>query len=272
MVRSFTIVHQAAPGVPVPYVSAVVDLDGGGDVKANIVNVEPEPENVSLGMRVQLTTFVAGTDDDGTEAVVFGFEPALSRAEDTVMSDNVWVLGASMTKIGRYPDKDVIDLARRSRRSTRSTTPASPSSTCRSSPPGACSRRAASASSIAKQVGQTGIPIYNVTNACATGATAVRTALMSIKAGEADIGLAVGASRWARWVSSAAARPGEAARKVYEPSGRYGCVMPVEVVLGSGTMPAVFGQAGMEYAYKHDGVGFEQFAKVAREEPRALRR
>jgi hypothetical protein len=27
------------------------------------------------------------------------------------MSEDVWVLGASMTKIGRYPDKDVIDLA-----------------------------------------------------------------------------------------------------------------------------------------------------------------
>ena len=39
--------------------------------------------------------------------------------------------------------------------------------------------------------------------------------------------------------------------------------MPLEGILGSGTMPAVFGQAGMEYAYQHDGVGFEQFAKVA---------
>jgi uncharacterized OB-fold protein len=75
VVRSFAIVQQAAPGVPVPYVSTVVDLDDGGMVKANIVNVEPEPENMSLGMRVRLTTFVAGTDDDGTEAVAFGFEP-----------------------------------------------------------------------------------------------------------------------------------------------------------------------------------------------------
>jgi uncharacterized OB-fold protein len=75
VVRSFAIVQQAAPGVPVPYVSTVVDLDGGGCVKANIVNVEPQPENVSLGMKVQLTTFVAGTDDEGTEAVCFGFEP-----------------------------------------------------------------------------------------------------------------------------------------------------------------------------------------------------
>ena len=76
VVRSFAIVHQAAPDVAVPYVSTVVDLDGGGDVKANVVNVEPDPANVSLGMKVRLTTFVAGTDDDGTEAVAFGFEPA----------------------------------------------------------------------------------------------------------------------------------------------------------------------------------------------------
>ena len=49
----------------------------------------------------------------------------------------------------------------------------------------------------------------------------------------------------------------------YEPSGRYGAVMPVEGVLGTQLMPGVFAQAGMEYASRHDGVGFEQFAKVA---------
>src|SRR5207302_11133792 len=46
-----------------------------------------------------------------------------------------------------------------------------------------------------KQIGQTGIPVYNVANACATGATAVRTVLMAIKAGEADMGLAVGVEK-----------------------------------------------------------------------------
>jgi uncharacterized OB-fold protein len=75
-VRAFTIVHRASPGVPAPYVSAVVDLDGGGVVKANIVDVDPAPEKISLGMRVKMTTFVAGTDDDGTEAIAFGFAPA----------------------------------------------------------------------------------------------------------------------------------------------------------------------------------------------------
>lgn len=76
VVRSFTIVHRTVPGVPAPYVSALVDLDGGGSVKGNVLNVPPDPEHVTLGMPVRLTTFVAGTDDDGTEAIAFAFEPA----------------------------------------------------------------------------------------------------------------------------------------------------------------------------------------------------
>lgn len=75
VVRSFSIIQRAAPGVPAPFVSAVVDLDGGGQVKANIVGVEPTPEHIRLGMKVRLTTFVAGTDDRGTDALAFGFEP-----------------------------------------------------------------------------------------------------------------------------------------------------------------------------------------------------
>jgi uncharacterized OB-fold protein len=76
VVRTFTIVHRAAPGVPTPYVSVVVDLDGGGVVKANLVNCEPDPDVVKIGMRVRLTTYVAGVDDDGTEAIAFAYEPA----------------------------------------------------------------------------------------------------------------------------------------------------------------------------------------------------
>ncbi len=75
VVRAFTIVHRATPDVAVPYVSAVVDLAGGGMAKANLVGVEPTPEAVSLGMHVTLTTFSAGTDSHGTEAVCFGYRP-----------------------------------------------------------------------------------------------------------------------------------------------------------------------------------------------------
>ena len=73
-VRAFTIVSFAAPGIPVPYVAAVVDCDGTS-VKANLINVTPDPEHVTLGMKVHLATEVIGTDDNGTEAVGFGFEP-----------------------------------------------------------------------------------------------------------------------------------------------------------------------------------------------------
>jgi len=73
--RTFTIVAFAAPGIEVPFVSAIVDC-GGTSVRANIVNVEPTPEHVKLGMPVKLTTFPIGKDDEGVEAINFGFEPA----------------------------------------------------------------------------------------------------------------------------------------------------------------------------------------------------
>lgn len=73
-VRAFTIVSFAAPGVPVPFVAALVDC-GGTSVRGNLVNVEPSDQHVTLGMAVRLTTSVMGTDEAGTEAVTFGFEP-----------------------------------------------------------------------------------------------------------------------------------------------------------------------------------------------------
>lgn len=75
IVRSFTIVAMAAPGVPVPFVAAIIDCDGTS-VRGNIINTDPTPENVSLGMKVRLATYSLGTDDDGVEAIGFGFEPA----------------------------------------------------------------------------------------------------------------------------------------------------------------------------------------------------
>jgi len=75
-VTSFTIVQRAAPGVKVPFVSAVIGLDDGASVQANIVDTEPDPDHIALGMAVKLTTYVAGTDDNGTEVVAFGFTPA----------------------------------------------------------------------------------------------------------------------------------------------------------------------------------------------------
>jgi uncharacterized OB-fold protein len=73
-VRAFTIVAFAAPGIPVPYVAAVIDCEGTS-VRANVINVQADPEHVTLGMKVRLATEVIGTDDEGTEAIGFGFEP-----------------------------------------------------------------------------------------------------------------------------------------------------------------------------------------------------
>jgi uncharacterized OB-fold protein len=73
-VRAFTIVSHAAPGIPVPFVASVVDCEGTS-VRANLINVPADPDHVTLGMKVRLATEVVGTDDDGTEAVGFGFEP-----------------------------------------------------------------------------------------------------------------------------------------------------------------------------------------------------
>ena len=73
-VRAFTIVALAAPGIAVPFVSAVVDC-GGTSVRTNIINVAADPEHVRLGMRVRLATYSLGSDAKGTEAIGFGFEP-----------------------------------------------------------------------------------------------------------------------------------------------------------------------------------------------------
>jgi uncharacterized OB-fold protein len=74
-VSTFTIVAMAAPGIPVPFVSAVIDCDGI-PVRGNVINVEPDPDHVSLGMKVRLATYSLGEDDHGTEAIGFGFEPS----------------------------------------------------------------------------------------------------------------------------------------------------------------------------------------------------
>lgn len=75
VLRSFTIVTFAAPGVPVPFVAGIVDC-GGTSVRANVINVDPTPEKVRLGMKVRLATYSLGDDDNGVEAIGFGFEPA----------------------------------------------------------------------------------------------------------------------------------------------------------------------------------------------------
>lgn len=100
---------------------------------------------------------------------------------------------------------------------------------------------------ILQEIGQTGIPVVNVANACATGATAFREAWMAIKAGAYDLVLAVGVEQMSGGLLG---------------GGGGGKGIPKEGLLGSATMPAVFAEAGMEHARKY-GTTFEQFAKVS---------
>ena len=100
---------------------------------------------------------------------------------------------------------------------------------------------------ILAEIGQTGIPVVNCANACATGATAFREGWMSIKAGIYDAVLCVGVEQMGRGLLGGA-------------GGRKG--IPTEGLLGSSTMPAVFAEAGMEHCRKY-GTTFEQFAKVS---------
>jgi uncharacterized OB-fold protein len=74
ILRAFTIVAHAAPGIPVPFVAGVVDCDGTS-VRGNVINCPPDPEHVQLGMKLRLATYSLGPDKDGTEAIGFGFEP-----------------------------------------------------------------------------------------------------------------------------------------------------------------------------------------------------
>ena len=177
--------------------------------------------------------------------------------------DNVWVLGASMTKFGRYPDKDLIDLGAEAALDAIDDAGVTMADMDVMGAGNLLEAASGIGQRIQKQIGQTGIPVYNVANACATGATAIRCVSMAIKSGEADMGIAVGLEQMGKQGLLGPAGTAKADKKVYEASGRYGSVMGVEGILGTGLMPGVFAQAGMEYANEHGGVDFEQFAKVA---------
>ena len=101
---------------------------------------------------------------------------------------------------------------------------------------------------VLQQIGQTGIPVVNCANACATGATAFREGWTAVKAGLYDLVLCVGVEQRA----GAGLLGG----------GGGGKGIPTEGLLGSGTMPAVFAEAGMEHSRKY-GTTFEQFAKIS---------
>jgi len=174
---------------------------------------------------------------------------------------DVWIIGTHMTKFGRYPDKDLIDLGAEAALAALADGGVTIQDMDVMGAGNLFEASSGVGQRLQKQIGQTGVPVYNVANACATGATAVRCVFMAIKSGEAEMGLAVGLEKMGKQgLLGASARSD---KKTYQASGRYGAVMSVEGRLGTTLMPGVFAQAGMEYAGQHDGVGFEQFAKVA---------
>ncbi len=174
---------------------------------------------------------------------------------------DVWIIGTHMTKFGRFPDKDLIDLGAVAALAALADGGVTIQDMDVMGAGNLFEASSGVGQRLQKQIGQTGIPVYNVANACATGATAVRCVYMAIKSGEAEMGLAVGLEKMGKQgLLGASARSD---KKTYEASGRYGAVMSVEGRLGTTLMPGVFAQAGMEYAGQHGGVGFEQFAKVA---------
>ncbi len=178
------------------------------------------------------------------------------------MADDVWILGIHMTKFGKHPDTDTVDLACEAVLAAL----ADGGVTMRDIGVIAAGNLLGGGLGIGqevqKQIGQTGIPVYNVANACATGATALRTVVMAIKAGECDMGLAVGVEKLAgAGLLAGGRRAGD--DDTWTPSGRFGAVAPIDGRIGTETMPGVFAQVGLEYGHRYGGATFALFARIS---------
>lgn len=162
------------------------------------------------------------------------------------MSD-VYIIGIDMIKFGRFPETSVPKLGATAAHMALDDAGVSIQD-CQALYSGNLGQAAAMVGQrILAEIGQTGVPVVNCANACATGATAFREGWMSIKAGIYDMVLCVGTEQMGKGLLGGA-------------GGGKG--IPTEGLLGSGTMPAVFAEAGMEHQRKY-GTTFEQFAKVS---------
>jgi acetyl-CoA acyltransferase len=175
------------------------------------------------------------------------------------MSRSVWIVGAGMTPFGRWPAEDAMSLGATAAAAAVDDAEIAWHDIGMLS--AACALDVLPAGQrIQKHLVQTGIPVVNVSNACASGATAVRVAHMAVASGEVDAALAVGTEQMGKMGMLLVNQ--QPARDRFEPSGRYGAVMATEGVLGTELMPGVFSMAGMEYALRHD-VDVRHFAEVA---------
>ena len=162
------------------------------------------------------------------------------------MSD-VFVLGVDMMKFGRFPERTVPQLGAQAALMALDDA----GLTIQQIQAVYCGNIGEATAMVGQrilhQIGQTGVPVVNCTNACATGATAFREAWIGIKAGLYDLVLAVGVEQMGRGLLGGGAKANG---------------ISIEGLLGSGTMPAIFGEAGLEHSRKY-GTTFEQFAKVS---------
>ena len=178
------------------------------------------------------------------------------------MSEDVYILGIRMTKFGKHKELDTIDLASEAVLAALDDAGVTMKDMGIIAAGNLMGGPLPVAQVIQKQCGQTGIPAYNVSNACATGATALRVAVMSVKAGESDFGLAVGVEKLAgAGLLAGGARKEDGA--AWQRTGRYGAVAPVDGRIGTDIMPGVFAQVGMEYGHKYGGANFELFAQIS---------
>src|SRR6478736_2676747 len=153
---------------------------------------------------------------------------------DVMAGEDVWILGIHMTKFGKHPDKDTVDLASEAAMAALADGGVSMRDMGVLAAGNLMGAAGGIGQQLQKQIGQTGIPVYNVANACATGATALRTAIMAVKAGETDMGLAVGVEK----LSGAGLLAGGGRKEdspTWQPSGRYGAVAPVDGRIGTET-------------------------------------
>ena len=178
-------------------------------------------------------------------------------------SDDIWILGINMTKFGKHPDLDTVDLAAQAANAALADGGVTMADMGILAAGNLMGMGGGIGQQLQKQIGQTGIPVINVSNACATGATALRTAIMALKAGEADYGLAVGVEKLAGAGLLGGGGSPKSDKNVFEPKGRYGAVTKTDGRIGTDTMPGVFAQIGMEYGHKYGGTSFELFAKIS---------
>ena len=166
-----------------------------------------------------------------------------------------------MTKFGKHPDLDLVDLASEAVLGALADGGVEMGDMGVIGAGNLMAANAGMGQQLQKQLGQTGIPVYNVANACATGATALRVACMAVKAGDADMGLAFGVEK----LSGAGLLSGGNRKEdspTWAPSGRYGAVAPIDGRIGTDIMPGVFAQIGMEYGHRYGGTSFELFARI----------